>query len=220
MFRKRILTFSGFIFLIILFIACGTNPAGGNSDTAFSLQKTQGPDNGETVDEAVALFSWQIQNSSQRNNRTTTDYYYKLDGTGDWVSTKYAQSFEWNMEKTGEHTFQLYGKRGSTMSSNTLTWNFVFTDSESNVPLVLFVSVPETTMQSNSFIFSWVGQSKISTVESYEICLNNGEWVRNEALTTYSWNAIPIQDNVFSVRATDAEGRVSPVASWKFTRTQ
>ncbi|MBP6961603.1 MAG: hypothetical protein KBC39_09455 [Thermotogae bacterium] len=201
-------------------VSCGpgsaVNPGG---DPAFSLVKVAGPVEGEVIDESVVRFSWQLQNSEARQVKTTVDYYYRLDQTGEWTSTKSAQTFDWNLDKTGDHVFELYGRRGSALSNNTLRWQFSYSGGANQLPLVLFVTTPESVMNPNAFTFSWVGQSKVSAIASYEIRLNEGEWLRNELNATYQWVNIPIQDNVFSVRATDLEGRVSPVAQCKFTRS-
>jgi len=204
----------------LIFASCGpgssVNPGG---DPAFSLAKVAGPVEGEVVEESIIHFSWQLQNSEARQVKTAIDYYYRLDQTGEWTSTKSAQTFDWNLDKAGDHVFELYGKRGATVSSNTLRWLFSYSGGVNQLPLVLFVTTPESVMNQSAFTFSWVGQSKVSAIASYEIRLNEGEWLRNESSASYRWVNIPIQDNVFSVRATDLEGRASPVAQYKFTRS-
>jgi len=206
--------------ITLLFVSCGpgssANPGG---DPAFSLAKVAGPAEGEVVEESNIRFSWQLQNSEARQVKTAVDYYYRLDQSGEWTSTKSAQIFDWNLDKAGDHVFELYGKRGTTLSSNTLQWQFSYSGGVNQLPLVLFVTVPESVMNQSAFTFSWVGQSKVSAIAVYEIRLNEGEWLRNELNASYLWVNIPIQDNVFSVRATDLEGRVSPIAQCKFTRS-
>jgi len=84
------------------------------------------------------------------------------------------------------------------------------------VPTVSKVSGPSGTIFQSSSTFSWNG-SDDKTISKYEYRKDEGSWVSNGTIKSYTWSGYSEGEHKFEVRAQNNEGAYSNIISWDFS---
>jgi len=87
------------------------------------VEKASGPDDGETITEDNATFSW--SGTDQSSNRSIAKYQFRKDG-GSWEdnSPVTGTTYDWSGIGEGSHTFSVKAIDDESAESNVVTWEF------------------------------------------------------------------------------------------------
>lgn len=89
-------------------------------------------------------------------------------------------------------------------------------DIQNEVLTVSKVSGPSGTISQSSSTFSWNG-SNDKTISKYEYRKDEGSWVSNGTIKSYTWSGYSEGEHKFEVRAQNNEGAYSNIISWDFS---
>jgi hypothetical protein len=153
--------------------------------------------------------------ATDTNKNLGISYEYSLDG-GAWTSTTTALDLALTTggSKEGSHTISIKATdaAGNTGSAISYTWTY-----DTIAPVALFASTPEAIDNTSSFDLSATDTNGSAGI-TYQYSIDGGAtWTAADPALTLSLADTTGTDYTIQVKATDAAGNTSPVASYTWT---